>query len=104
MKPAPPVIKYLAIVSSDGIILKAELSNICRVVKVAAVKDDRRFEQLFDPHEVGPAEFVPFGQNQQCRSAGKRLVVVLGVSDSLAENLLGLARSLGIKSLDIGTS
>ena len=41
IKPAPPVIKYLAIVSSYGIILKPKLSDIRRIVEVTAIKDNR---------------------------------------------------------------
>jgi hypothetical protein len=64
MKPAPPVIKYLAIASSYGIILKPELSDIRRIVEVPAIENDGVLEQLLDSQKVRSTELVPFSQNQ----------------------------------------
>src|SRR6266436_4090286 len=103
MKPAPPVIKYLAIVSSDRIILEPEPSDIHRVVEVTAIEDNRVLEQLFDSHKVRSTEFIPFSQNQQRRGAGQRFIVSIGVLNAFAKNFFGLVRRLRIKGLDLGS-
>src|SRR4029077_7498574 len=104
MKPAPPVIKYLAIVSTYRIILEPELSDILRVVEVTAIEDDRVLEQLFDSHKIRSTEFIPFRQNQQRRGAGQRLIVPINVLNTFTKNLLRLSRCLRIKGSDLGSS
>src|SRR5262245_8813955 len=103
INPAPPVIKYLAIVSSYRIVLKPKLADVRRVVQVTAVKNNRALEQPFDPPKVGSTELIPFGQDQQCRGAGQRLIVPIRVLDSVAKNSFRLLRGLGIKSVDFGS-
>src|SRR5215510_6064732 len=103
INPAPPVTKYLAIVSSYRIVLKPKPADICRIIQVTAVKNNRALEQPFDPHKVGATEFIPFGQVQQCRGAGQSLIVPLRVLDSIAKNSLRLLRGFGIKSVDFGS-
>src|SRR5262245_28295475 len=100
INPAPPVIKYLAIISSYRIILKPKLSDIRGVIEVTAVKDNGVLEQLFDPYKVGSTEFIPFGQDQQRRGAGQRLIVPIRVSDAIAKNSLRLLGGLRIKCLN----
>src|SRR4249919_1715318 len=96
IKPAPPVIKYLAIISSYRIILKPKLSDIRRIVEVTAIEDDRVLEQLLDSQKVRSTKFIPFSQNQQRRGAGQRVIVPIGVLDPIAKNFLGFACGLGI--------
>src|SRR5262245_29920 len=103
IKPAPPVIKYLAIVSSYGVIMKPKFSNIRRVINVAAVKNNWVLEQPFDPHKVGATEFVPFGQDDQCRSAGQRLIVPICIPDAITKNSLRLFGGLRIKGVDFSS-
>src|SRR5262245_10611991 len=104
IKPAPPVIKYLAIVSSYRIITKPKFSDIRRVIEVAAVKDNWVLEQLFDPHKVGSTKFVPFGQDDQCCSAGQRLIVPMCIPNAITKNSLRLFSRLRIKRLDFSSS
>src|SRR5438132_13112374 len=103
IKPAPPVIKYLAIISSNGIILEPKLPDIRRIVEVTAIKDNRVLEQLFDSHKVRSTEFIPFSQNQQRRGAGQRFIVSIGVLNAFAKNFFGLVRRLRIKGFDLGS-
>src|SRR5262244_3128669 len=103
INPAPPVIKYLAIVSSYRIVLKPKPADIRRIVQVTAVKNNRALEHLFDPHKVGSTKFVPFGQDDQCRSAGQRLIVSICISNPITKNSLRLIGGLGIKGVDFGS-
>ena len=48
---------------------EAERRHLLRLVDVAAVEDDRRLEQLLHALEVGPAELVPLGHEDECVGA-----------------------------------
>src|SRR5919108_2853177 len=101
MKPAPPVIKYLAMVASDGVILETQLLQIRRIINIAAIKNNRIFEQLFDAPEIGPAKFIPLGEDQQGRGAGEHVVIARSIANPLAEDLLRLLHGFRIKGLNL---
>src|SRR5512132_2288689 len=104
MKPAPPVIRYLAIISPDRIVSKAHFAQICRLVDVAAIENDRVGEQILDTAEIRTAELIPFGHDQQSGGAVERIVIAVRVLNAVAEYLARLFHRLGIESLHPGSS
>src|SRR5258706_16434924 len=101
MKPAPPVMRILAISPADGIIAEAELSQIVGVVDVPAVEDHGLFEQPPDGVEVGAAELVPLRDDDERVGALERVVVAPVVADAVAEDLFRLGHRLGVVRLDL---
>src|SRR5258706_3547959 len=101
MKPAPPVMRILAISPADGIIAEAELSQVVGVVDVPAVEDHGLFEQPPDGVEVGAAELVPLRDDDERVGALERVVVAPVVADAVAEDLFRLGHRLGVVRLDL---
>src|SRR5688500_18889454 len=99
MKPAPPVTRYLAMVSSYRVVGKAKLLQVGGIVNVAPVENHRLAQQALDAREIRPAKFIPFGENEQSRCAVKRVVVAVRILDPITENLSRLLHRLGIKRL-----
>src|ERR687891_60359 len=101
MKPAPPVIKYLAMIASYRIVFESQFSQVRRIVNVSAVKNDRRLEQLLDALKIGPPKFVPLRENQQSRRPFQSVIIAGGVTDSIAKNFLRFRYRFRIKCLDL---
>src|SRR5713226_186981 len=100
MKPAPPVMRTLAIFPPDRIADKPQLAEFLGIVDVAAVKNDRIFQLLFDVLEIWPAKLIPFGDDQQRIRAPQRVVIPPGIVDPIAEELLRFLDGLGIIGLN----
>src|ERR1041384_3592227 len=99
INPAPPVIRYLAIIASYRVVSKTELAQVRRIEDVATIENHRLLEQSFDAPKIRPAKFVPFGQNQQRCGAMSRVVVSMRVLDSIAEDFPRLFHRLRIECL-----
>src|ERR1044072_3994295 len=99
MKPAPPVTRYLAMVSSYRVVGETELAQIDRIVNIASVEDHRLFEQSFDARKIRPAKFIPRGQNQQRRGAVQRVIISMRVLDAVAEDFSRFFHRLRIECL-----
>src|SRR5437879_7998978 len=82
MKPAPPVMRMRAMASArpdrgaaDRKVGEAVLAHDLGFVQVPAVEDDRLAEELLHAREVGAAELVPLGDDEQRVGVLERLVV-----------------------------
>src|SRR3989337_1963710 len=60
IKPAPPVIRILAISPPDRVVDEPQPSQLRGLVNVAPVEDHRIFHELFHIDEVRPAKLIPF--------------------------------------------
>src|SRR5439155_20532027 len=82
------------------IVCKADLLHVCRIINTASIEYDRIFQQLFDAPKIRPAKFIPLGENQQSRRSGERIVISVGVVNSIAKDFPRLFRRLRVKRLD----
>src|SRR5574341_474817 len=89
IKPAPPVIRILAIVSANRIVGETQLPEVRGVIDVAAVKDHRTLEHCFDQLEVRPAKLVPFGDYQQSVRTLQCIIIAMIISHAVSENFSG---------------
>src|SRR5690242_3631989 len=103
MKPAPPVTRYLAMVPSYRVVSKTELAEVRRIVNIAAVENQRLFQQSFDAPEIRAAKLIPFGQDQQRRSAVQCVITSVRILDAVAKNFSRLFHRLRIEGLDART-
>src|ERR1051326_2558721 len=102
MKPAPPVIRTLAIASSYGKIGEAHFSQIVGVVDVSPVENDGLLQKLLNRVKVRPAELVPFGDDEERVGAFEGIVVAPKITDAVAEDFLRLVHRLGVVRLNRG--
>src|ERR1051325_9116601 len=93
INPAPPVIRYLAIDPSYGVVAKADFLEIRGIVDIAPIKNNRALEQLLDPLKIRAAKLVPFRQHDQSRGAVAGIVVPLRIMHLIAEKLRASARA-----------
>src|SRR3989338_8173576 len=100
IKPAPPVIATLAILSSDRIVGEAQSPQFLRVVNVAAVENNRAFQQLFDGLKVRAAKLIPFDHDQERIGSFEGVVIAGMIADPVGKNLPRLFHRLGIIGLD----
>src|SRR3990167_8766184 len=100
IKPAPPVIATLAILSSDRIVGEAQSLQFLRVVNVAAVENNRAFQQLFDGLKVRAAKLIPFGNDQERIGSFEGVVIPAMIAHPVGKNLPRLFHRLGIIGLD----
>src|SRR5688572_5231903 len=59
---------------TDAVVLETERRDICRIVLVAPVEDDRRAQVALDLVEVRIPELLPFGHEQHRVGAFERFV------------------------------
>src|SRR5215831_5221009 len=59
--------------ATDGVVGEPEAAQHRRVIKIASVEYDRRFEQLAQAVEIRAAEFLPLGDD------GERIGTACGV-------------------------
>src|SRR3954469_7493389 len=95
-KPAPPVMRTLAIAPPYRKISKAHLTQIFGIVDISSVENNRLLQQLLDRRKVRTAELVPFRDDEQRVGALKRVVVAAEIGDTVAKYFFCLMHRLGV--------